>query len=259
MSCQRHAYRAERYINRGCMHIYDRPPVIYRSSKMVLSLEKICSKTIEDNLTIENVFNVILKAKMLRKRKLRERAKDFIWFNIGLMKEKFKNLEKSDSQFFEYVLQILLDVYRYKNPKHKYTFRMKCINDHQLYTKHSLTMEDLFLPVLENGLTEDNALVILMAAHKLNAQRVVDMTRRFLMRRRKCVYLTMHWGHLLLVHRKIFFIVAKIMFEIGFEYDHNVFNSFELKLGSKVSNYCSLCSLVENDRKETLMKKEEKN
>ena len=154
MSCQRHAYRAERYINRGCMHIYDRPPVIYRSSKMVLSLEKICSKTIEDNLTIENVFNVILKAKMLRKRKLRERAKDFIWFNIGLMKEKFKNLEKSDSEFFEYVLQILLDVYRYKNPKHKYTFRMKCINDHQLYTKHSLTLEDLFVPVLENGLTE---------------------------------------------------------------------------------------------------------
>ena len=39
------------------------------------------------------------------------------------------------------------------------------------------------------GLTEDNALVILMAAHKLNAQRVVDMTRRFLMRRIKCIVL----------------------------------------------------------------------
>ena len=240
------------------MHIYDRPPVIYRSSKMVLSLEKICLKTLGDNLTTENVFNVLLQAKILRKRKLREKAKDFIWFNIEFMKEKFKNLEKSDSEFFEYVVQILLDVYRYKHPKHKYTFRMKCINDHQLYTKLSLTMEDLFIPVLENGLREDNALVILMAAHKLNAKKVVGITRRYLMRRRKCVYITMHWGHLLLVHRKIFFIVAKIMFEIGFEYDHNVFNAFEVKLGSKVSNYCSLCSLVANDRQERLMK-EEKN
>ena len=97
-----------------------------------------------------------------------------------------------------------------------------------------------------------------MAAHNLNAKRVVDITRRYLMRRRKCVYITMHWGHLLLVHRKIFFIVAKIMFELGFEYDHNVFNAFEVKLGSKVSNYCLLCSLVANDRQERLMK-EEKN
>ena len=253
MSCPIHTHRAEQFLKRGCNHIYECDRVIYGSSKMLLPLQEICIKTLEDNLSTENVFNVLLHAKILNIRKLREKAKTFIWCNIKLMKENFKNLEKIDSEFFEYVLQILLDVYRYNNTKYKHRFRMKCITDHQLYTKTSLTLEDLFIPVLENGLHEDNALVILMAAYKLNAKKVLEITRRYLMRRRKCAYMNMHFVHLLLAHRKIFFIVAKIMFEIGFEYDANVFNAFEVKHGTKWSNYCSLCCKI-NERQQRLMK-----
>ena len=225
------------------------------SCQRLLSLQTICIKTLEDNLSTENVVNILLHANILKKCELLEKAKNFIWCNMKFMKENFKNLEKSDSECFEYVLQILLDVYRYKNIKYKYTFRMKCINAHKLYTKISLTLEDLIIPVLETGLHEDNALPILMAAHKLNAKKVLEITRRYLMRRRKCVYMNMHWAHLLLVHRKMFLIVAKIMFEIGFEYNANVFNAFEVKDGTKVSNYCSLCSLLANERQQRPMKK----
>ena len=250
MSCYNN--RAERYIKRRCIHEFHR--VIYRPSKNLLSLQKICIKTIEDNLSTENVFNVLLHAKILNFWKLRENTKTFIWNNIKLMKENFKNLEKTDSEFFEYVIQILLDVYRFKKPKEKHLlhgFGMRCINDHDLFTKINLTLEDLFIAVLERGLHEGNALAILMAAYKLNAKKVIEITRRYVMNRRKCPYMRIHWVHLLSAHRKMFFIAVKIMMEIGFEHDTNVFNSFEVKHGTKMSNYCSICREIN----EQLMKK----
>ena len=101
------------------------------------------------------------------------------------------------------------------------------------------------MTVLENGLNEDNALIILMATYKLNAMKIIRITRRFIMRRRKCPYMKSHWGHLLLGHPKIFVIVAKIMMEIDVEYDDNVFTTFVVKEGTIRSNYCLLyCDLL---------------
>ena len=69
------------------------------------------------------------------------------------------------------------------------------------------------------------------------------------MRRRKCTYMRSHWSHLLFAHPKIFLIVAKIMMEIDFEYDGNVFTTFEVKEGTRRSNYCLLCRKIKTDDK----------
>ena len=68
-------------------------------------------------------------------------------------------------------------------------FGMRCINDHDLFTEINLTLEDLFIAVLERGLHEGNALAILMAAYKLNAKKVIEITCRYVMNRRKCPYM----------------------------------------------------------------------
>ena len=90
---------------------------------------------------------------------------------------------------------------------------------HDLYTKMNLSLEDLFMTVLEDGLNEQNALITLMVAHEIKAMKIITITRGFIMRRRKRSNMKYQWCHLLLVHPKIYLIVAKIMMGINIEYD----------------------------------------
>ena len=145
-------------------------------------LQDICIKTLEENLCCENVFNVLEHAKILKLCNLREKVKSFIWANLKLMKERWQSLEKNDPKLFEYALQILLEVYSYNNSTMNTKHRLlACSNYHDLYTKMNLSLEDLFMTVLENGLNEQNALITLMVAHQLNAMKIITITHGFIM------------------------------------------------------------------------------
>ena len=64
---------------------------------------------------------------------------------------------------YTHFLQILLEVYSYNNTTtSKHRFQLACTNDHDLYTKMNLSLEGLFMTILENGLNEQNALITLM-------------------------------------------------------------------------------------------------
>ena len=191
-----------------------------------LSLQNICIKSLEQSLSCENVFDVLLYAKVLRLWNLRETVKSFIWTNLKSMKESWQNLEKNDPKLFRYALEILLEVYSYDKTKiSKHRFQQACTNDHAIYTKMNLSLEGLFMIILENGLNEENALITLMVAHEVNAIKILETTRDFIMRKRKHRNMKYHWGHLLLIHPKIFLTVAKIMMGMNIEYDDNDFNA----------------------------------
>lgn len=199
-----------------------------------LSLQNICIKSLEQNLSCENVFDVLLYAKVLRLWNLREKVKSFIWTNLKLMKEKWQSLEKNDPKLFRYALEILLEVYSYNKTKiSKHRFQQACTHDHDLYTKMNLSLEDLFITVLEDGLNEQNALITLMVAHEINAIKIITITRGFIMRRRKRRNMKYHWGHLLLSHPKIFLTVAKIMMGINIEYHDTDFTELIKKIKNK--------------------------
>ena len=113
-----------------------------------------------------------------------------------------------------------------------YMLEQLCTHDH-----HHLTLEDLLIIVLKNGLNEDNAIMILFTAHKLNAIKIIVLTRQFIVSRRQCYYIRSNWMHLLLSHNKFFLIVAKIMMKMSIEYDpkyyDNVFTTPEAKEGTR--------------------------
>ena len=132
----------------------------------------------------------------------------------------------------------MLEVYSYNNSTQ--CFQLACAYDQDLYTKMNLSLQDLFMTVLEDGLNEQNALTTLMIAHETNALKIISLTRGFIMTRRKCVNIKSNWGHLLSTHPKIFLTVAKIMMGMNIEYDANAFTTFfEVKKGIRISNYCS--------------------
>ena len=102
----------------------------------------------EQNLSCENVFDVLLHAKVLRLWNLREKVKSFIWANLKLMKERWQSLEKNDPKLFEYALQILLEVYSYNNSTMNSKHRFLAYSYyHDLYTKMNLSLQDLFMTV----------------------------------------------------------------------------------------------------------------
>ena len=88
---------------------------------------------------------------------------------------------------------MMLEVHDYKI-EHRY-WGLELTNT-LLFVTADLTLEDIFVAVMEDGLMMDNVIKVLLAAQKVNARKVVQKASEFIWNKRKCKYMKNQWKDL---------------------------------------------------------------
>ena len=176
-----------------------------------ISLKEICNRILKKYMSCQNALDILIFAHVIKLRTLRDKAKEFIWANKSndLMKLSWKNLEKTNFSFFQTALEILLEIFDYEIEN--YFMRLKLLNT-IFFVTEDLTLEDVVIAVMEDGLMMDNAIKVLLAAGRLKAKKVVQKAGEFIWKKRECRYMKNQWKDLQNEYLMVFFCAGKILF-----------------------------------------------
>ena len=163
-------------------------------------------------MSCQNALDILIFAHVIRLRTLRDKAKEFIWANRSndLMKLSWKTLEKTNFSFFQTALEIMLEIFDYEIEN--YFMRLELLNT-VFFITEDLTLEDVVIAVMEDGLMMDNAIKILLAAGKLKAKKVVQKAGEFIWKKRECRFMKNQWKDLQNEYLMIFLCAGKILFQ----------------------------------------------
>ena len=61
------------------------------------------------------------------------------------------------------------------------------------FVTEDLTLEDVFVAIMEDGLMMDIVIKVLLGARKMNARKVVEKASEFIWKKRKCKFMQNQW------------------------------------------------------------------
>ncbi len=161
-----------------------------------ISLKNICDKKLKKYTSCHNALDVLIVAHILKMGPLCEKAKEFIWTNKSneVLKSNWKKLEKENPNFFKKCVMMMLDIHDWQI-EHLGVWGLELTNT-LLFATADLTLEDICLAVMEDGLMMNNVIRVLMAAQKLDARKIVQKASEFIWNNRKCKFMKNQWKDL---------------------------------------------------------------